>query len=122
MSTTPQRIALALALVSASIAFAAMADTAKPTAAQIAKARGECALQKQRVKAMEAKGDDDQKISAARLDWEHACGRAHALISAASGVADPVPSPAAAPAPAAAASAPAPAPEPVQQGPALPAD
>jgi uncharacterized low-complexity protein len=82
--------ALALALLAPA---AALADDAKPTAQEIAKARGECATHKQRVRAMEAAaGGDEQKLSAERLEWEHACGRAQTLIDAATGKTPPAPS------------------------------
>jgi uncharacterized low-complexity protein len=81
--------ALALALLAPA---AVLADDAKPTAQEIAKARGECASHKQRVRAMEAAaGSDEQKLSAERLEWEHACGRAQTLIDAAAGKTPPAP-------------------------------
>lgn len=91
MSTHPNRLAAALGLLAAGVALCVFADDAKPSAAAVAKARGECAQQKQRVKAMEAANADDAKIAAARLDWEHACGRAQKLIEAAAAAAAPAP-------------------------------
>lgn len=79
--------ALMLTLVTAP---AALAEGNKPAAAEINKARGECAAQKQKFRALEAKSDPDSPaLSSARLAWEHACGQAQALIDAAEGRAAP---------------------------------
>ncbi|TXH06263.1 MAG: hypothetical protein E6R07_00275 [Nevskiaceae bacterium] len=85
MSTHPNRLAAALGMLAAGFALCVFADDAKPSPAAVAKARGECAQQKHRVKALEAANADDAKVAAARLDWEHACDRAQALIDAAAG-------------------------------------
>lgn len=74
--------ALALMLL---VPAAVLASDAKPTATEIAKARGECALQKQQVRKLEAANADDTLQDAARKNWEHACGHAQALIDAAEG-------------------------------------
>ena len=74
-----------LALLLATAAPAG-ADVAKPSPAEINKARGECGVQKQKFRALEARTDPDSpKLAAARLEWEHACGHAQALIDAAAG-------------------------------------
>ena len=68
------------------------ADT-KPTAAEISKARAECAAQKHKVKAMESANADDPQLPEARKAWAQACGHAQDLISAASGIPPPAPAP-----------------------------
>ena len=54
-----------------------------PSAAEIAQARGQCAVQKHAVHELEAAGNDDANLADARLAWEHACAHAQALIDAA---------------------------------------
>lgn len=83
--------AAGLALMSLSTPVSA-AD-AKPTAAEISKARAECAEQKRKVRALESANADDAQVAAARLVWAHACGQAQDLISAASGIPPPAPGP-----------------------------
>lgn len=68
------------------------ADT-KPTAAEISKARAECAAQKQKVRKLESTNADDPQLTSARAAWAHACGQAQDLISAASGIPPPAPAP-----------------------------
>jgi hypothetical protein len=78
-------------------AMPASAADAKPTAAEISKARAQCAAEKRKVKAMESADPDNPQLSAARLTWAQACGHAQDLISAASGAPPPAPVPAADP-------------------------
>jgi hypothetical protein len=68
------------------------ADT-KPTAAEVSKARAECAAQKQKVRKIESANEDDPQLTSARATWASACGHAQDLINAASGVPPPAPSP-----------------------------
>ncbi|GEM_PF-6329806 len=68
------------------------ADT-KPTAAEISKARAECAAHKQKVRALETANEDDPQLPAERAAWASACGHAQDLISAASGIRPPAPAP-----------------------------
>lgn len=75
------------------LATAANAADAKPSAAEISKARAQCAAEKRKVQAMESANADDPALSAARLTWAQACGHAQDLISAASGIPPPVPAP-----------------------------
>jgi hypothetical protein len=70
--------AAALALLATSLPAAADA----PSQAQVQKARGECAMHKRKVAALEAKGADEQTLAKARLDWEHACAQASELMAA----------------------------------------
>ncbi|MES2490627.1 MAG: hypothetical protein V4607_12630 [Pseudomonadota bacterium] len=67
------------------LALPVYADDAKPTAAEITKARAECAMHKQKVRAIENANADDAQLPAMRLAWAQACGRAQDLITAASG-------------------------------------
>ncbi len=67
------------------------AGDTKPTATEISKARAECAMQKQKVRALESANADDSQLSAARAAWEHACGHAQDLISAGTGIPPPAP-------------------------------
>ena len=69
------------------------AGDAKPTAAEISKARAECAAQKQKVRALESANEDDPQLASARATWARACGHAQDLISAASGIPPPTPAP-----------------------------
>lgn len=76
-----------------SVATAAGAADAKPTAAEINKARAECAAHKQKVHALENANENDPQLPAARAAWASACGHAQDLISAASGIPPPEPAP-----------------------------
>lgn len=80
-----------LACMLSPLAMPAFADDAKPTAAEITKARAECAMHKQKVRAAENANADDLELPAMRLAWAQACGRAQDLITAASGIAPPKP-------------------------------
>lgn len=102
MSKTPMNFAQILrslkaptATILALLAFSttAYAADAKPTAKEIAKARAECAMQKQKVRALENANADEAKLTPALAEWEHACGHAQDLISAASGIPAPKPEP-----------------------------
>lgn len=87
------------------LAMPAHAGDTKPTAAEITKARAECAAQKQKVRGLESASADEELVSAARVIWVRACGHAQDLMNAASGISPPKPAPdpnaaaAAAPAP-----------------------
>ena len=74
---------------------AASAADAQPaaTAAEISKARAECAAEKRKVKALEAANAEDAQLSLARLVWSRACGHAQDLISGAASVSSPAPTP-----------------------------
>lgn len=80
-----------LACMLSPLAMPAYADDAKPTAAEITKARAECAMHKQKVRAVENANEDDAQLPAMRLAWAQACGRAQDLITAASGTPPPKP-------------------------------
>lgn len=82
-----------------SVTTVADAGDAKPTAAEISKARGDCAAHKRKVHAMENSNENDPELPAARAAWASACGHAQDLISAASGTPPPEPAPAPAPDP-----------------------
>ena len=98
MTQTAQMLRLvktvtACAVLTLALPAAVHASDAAPTPAEIAKARGECAMHKQKVHALEASNADDAQLSAARLDWEHACGHAQDLMNAAAGKQPPEPHP-----------------------------
>lgn len=69
------------------------AADAKPSAAEISKARAECAAHKQKIHAMESANEDDPQLTSARAAWASACGHAQDLINAASGIPPPAPAP-----------------------------
>ncbi|MGH8504658.1 MAG: hypothetical protein ACRETM_01680 [Stenotrophobium sp.] len=82
-SRTPSCLvaAAALALLAASLPAAAAGD-AKPTHAQVEKAREVCAVHKRKVEAMEAKGASDEALSKERQAWEDSCVHASDLMTA----------------------------------------
>lgn len=83
---------LAILALAAVTTVAAAAD-AKPTAAEISKARADCAAHKHKVHAIENANQDDPQLPAERAAWASACGHAQDLISAASGISPPAPAP-----------------------------
>lgn len=88
-----QACTLVASLMLLPFATPAQAANAKPTAAEISKARAECAAHKQKVRALESANEDDPQLPAARAAWASACGHAQDLISAASGIPPPAPAP-----------------------------
>lgn len=84
---------LVASLALLTITTSAMAADAKPTAAEISKARAECSAQKQKVHALENANENDPQLTDARATWVRACGHAQDLINAASGAKPPAPAP-----------------------------
>jgi uncharacterized membrane protein len=102
--------ALAASLALLSLATPLQAAETRPTAAEISKARAQCAVHKQKVRALESANENDPQLPSERTAWASACGHAQDLISAASGIPPPAPAPdpnAPAPAPAPTPNAPA---------------
>lgn len=77
------------------VAAAALMSTAftaaqAATAQDVAKARAECAGQKQRVKNLEAKFAKGDSLAQAKMEWEAACQQAEILINELNGTKPPV--------------------------------